>query len=308
MNRRNLICKRANSAFTLIELLVVISIIAVLMSILMPALSKVRNQAKLTMCKTNSKQIATIVMLYNTENDGFVPVVFNYATNVAAKARWMSVALRDYASETQNLPDKFDPDEIAWANPSNTAALTEYYEKYLPKFYSCPFVRGKDVSLPKQAGNVVIGNQSFKAMEQDGSGETYRTWLWNYSRGEDPANYGSSHPLGEPHGTTEFASIAWQSGTEKFTQRRLSTPWDGYSNDPDKFRTRWDGSMAKKLGANLAEAGMFFCSAGQYDNWANQGGAVYNYDSHAKGGKGGTNIAMADGHVEWTVGTRVGWQ
>ena len=61
---------RSRNGFTLIELLVVIAIIALLMSILMPSLSKVREQAKATMCVMNLKQWGTIVNLYTGANDG----------------------------------------------------------------------------------------------------------------------------------------------------------------------------------------------------------------------------------------------
>ena len=59
-------------AFTLIELLVVISIIALLMSILMPALGKVKEQARAVVCRTNLKQLALGTRLYCGDYDGKV--------------------------------------------------------------------------------------------------------------------------------------------------------------------------------------------------------------------------------------------
>jgi len=57
--------------FTLIELLVVIAIIALLMSILMPALGRVRKQARTTACLAQLKQWGLMFSLYCQDNDGY---------------------------------------------------------------------------------------------------------------------------------------------------------------------------------------------------------------------------------------------
>jgi len=61
--------EQKRKAFTLVELLVVISIIALLLSILMPALSKVRDQARTVICKSQMSQWGQYTFLYAHDND-----------------------------------------------------------------------------------------------------------------------------------------------------------------------------------------------------------------------------------------------
>jgi len=77
--------------FTLIELLVVISIIALLMAILMPALNRVKHQAQKISCQARLKQWGLLFKLYTDDNDGF----FARRVNNDVSTLWMS-AMRPY--------------------------------------------------------------------------------------------------------------------------------------------------------------------------------------------------------------------
>lgn len=76
---------KTRRAFTLVELLVVIGIIAILIAILLPAISRAKDQANTTACASNLRQIGLLIKMYQEEFKGSFPYARYHALNAAAQ-------------------------------------------------------------------------------------------------------------------------------------------------------------------------------------------------------------------------------
>ena len=101
LSRRHRSCG-GRRGFTLIELLVVIAIIAVLAAMLLPALSKAKEQGRSTACKNNMRQITLAMLLYADDNSDFLPWPGDVDRNLPAD--WMF----------GGQPDTFARNPAAW--------------------------------------------------------------------------------------------------------------------------------------------------------------------------------------------------
>jgi prepilin-type N-terminal cleavage/methylation domain-containing protein/prepilin-type processing-associated H-X9-DG protein len=80
---------RRPSAFTLVELLVVIGIISILIALLIPVLSKMRESAKQVTCSGNLRALGQAMIMYASDNDGVLPATSQAGTANENPADWI---------------------------------------------------------------------------------------------------------------------------------------------------------------------------------------------------------------------------
>jgi prepilin-type N-terminal cleavage/methylation domain-containing protein len=113
---------RRHGGFTLIELLVVIAIIAILAAMLLPALSRAKERARRTQCKSNLRQVTLGAMMYADDFASHYPD--NTLANGNKQVSWVSFNTYNYFTTTLRIqtncftcPDKNQDGKIIWIDP-----------------------------------------------------------------------------------------------------------------------------------------------------------------------------------------------
>lgn len=206
---------KSRAGFTLIELLVVIAIIAILASMLLPALARAKSLSLKTKCMSNQRQIGYAYNFYTDENNDQYPVHDGWAATGG----------------------KFWSNAVVTGNAANyggrVAETNRPLNKYLnsPELFQCPADKGDSLNDPKKTCYLSWGNSYLVQW----SGDSFR--VKKVTADSRPSARGT--PPGTPSKTADFAI--------KPSNKMLQGDWPWHPNRStlDK-RTIWHNFKGKR--------------------------------------------------------------
>lgn len=211
-------------AFTLIELLVVLGIIAVLLSLLLPSLSRAREQAKSLQCLSNLRQMTIAAAAYCSENRGFFPSS-HYRIGSLGGPQW------DYGWDFTHA---YDPATnltattagLLWSSGGGKGSLA---------IQQCPNYEGPSNST----------------VEEQFTGYNYNTSYIGHGQDEAIPTPAKANQLRHPARTAIFGDGQYANGANKYMRAPFPNPGDA------TFTGRYGGTQGfrhlKKTNAAFAD-------------------------------------------------------
>ncbi|MEO1278940.1 MAG: type II secretion system protein [Planctomycetota bacterium] len=159
-------------AFTLVDVLVSIAVIVVLISLMLPAITKATETAHRVVCSSNVRQIGVAMLMYADANGDYIPPTTFYDPSRNRAQEMLILRL----SGVTSAPQDFDPETGGW---DGIGLL--FHEQYLDNA-ACFFCPSHDGAHPlsEYAGNFgtvpafVVGNYQYRGAGPDGQQRLYR--------------------------------------------------------------------------------------------------------------------------------------